>query len=170
MQIIHDEPPVSHAFASTVAPHGGEKNGDNPVFLKSGDNPVFLKTKSSWNSLRRVLMNRKILIKTRHQIVSENTVYKQLQGQIAKLGYESTGNVLKVISRTSVTGPTLILTGSRAMDVTEPNGCRKILGTFGAFLLEGGSVVASVRIDSGVNPCDAQAEHAEKEPKGKMTE
>ena len=31
MQIIHDEPPVSHAFASTVAPHGGEKSGNNIV-------------------------------------------------------------------------------------------------------------------------------------------
>ena len=75
-----------------------------------------------------------------------------------------------MISRSQISGPVLVLTGPKAVEVTEPNGCRNILGTFGTFALEGGSVSLAVRIDSGANPCDARGSEDCPVRPGKMTE
>jgi len=168
MHVVHDESNTAVAMQSLPS---RTSKGERPVVLESrGENPVFLGNKSTWNNLRRVLLSRDLVVQARRQITADGSVYKKLNGYMSKLGYNVTGKVTKIINKSYMSGPVLVLTGSKAVEVSEPNGCRKILGTFGAFALEGGMVSFAVRIDSGVNPCDAHGLGDSPVRPGRMTE
>jgi hypothetical protein len=88
MHVTHDDPDTASAMPITVFK---PSKGERPVLLENnGEDRVFLENKRTWNSLRRVLLSRELIVQARRQIVSDCTVYKKLKGYISKLGYEST--------------------------------------------------------------------------------